>query len=189
MITLKNITVCYGEKRVLDNLSLSIPRTGLTALSGPSGSGKTTLLRVLCGLLRPDSGTVTGTSPREIALLFQENRLFPWRNVLSHVTDVLPRARRDEAERYLALVELSGEERSFPAALSGGMARRLSLARALALDGRFYVLDEPFTAVDAELRGRILTRIRALGKPVLLTSHEPEIIAGTDRVIYLPLVN
>ena len=70
MISAEHITVCYGERRVLDDFSLVLPETGITALSGPSGCGKTTLLRVLAGLERPQSGTVSGISPREIAILF-----------------------------------------------------------------------------------------------------------------------
>ena len=78
MICLEEITVTFGEKRVLDRFSLTLPETGITALSGPSGCGKTTLLRVLAGLQHPISGRITGLSLRSAALLFQEDRLFPW---------------------------------------------------------------------------------------------------------------
>lgn len=118
MISAEHITVCYGEKRVLDDFSLVLPETGITALSGPSGCGKTTLLRVLAGLQRRSAGVVT--VPPRPTLLFQENRLLPWRTVEQHVADVLPRAQRGEAGRWLALVELEGEEHARPSALSGG---------------------------------------------------------------------
>ncbi len=95
------------------------------------------------------------------------------------------RARRGEAGRWLALVELEEEARSYPGALSGGMGRRLALARALACGGGLYLLDEPFTGVDAARAARILERVRALGVPVLLSSHEAEIVALCDRVIPL----
>jgi len=186
VITLEHITVAFGGKQVLRDLSIKLPMSGLTALSGPSGSGKTTVLRVLCALHCPDFGTVSGITPAEIALLFQENRLFPWRTAKEHIADVLPREKKGEAARWLALTELCGEEDAYPAALSGGMARRLALARALALGGRLYVLDEPFSGVDTDCRGRILGRIRALNTPVLLTTHEPEVLAGVDHVIRLP---
>ena len=182
MISAEHITVCYGEKRVLDDFSLVLPETGITALSGPSGCGKTTLLRVLAGLQRRSAGVVTVPPP---TLLFQENRLLPWRTVEQHIADVLPRARRGEAGRWLALVELEEEARSYPGALSGGMGRRLALARALACGGGLYLLDEPFTGVDAARAARILERVRALGVPVLLSSHEAEIVALCDRVIPL----
>ena len=185
MISAEHITVCYGEKRVLDDFSLVLPETGITALSGPSGCGKTTLLRVLAGLEHPISGRITGLSLRSAALLFQEDRLFPWRRTGEQIADVLPRARRGEAGRWLALVELEEEARSYPGALSGGMGRRLALARALACGGGLYLLDEPFTGVDAARAARILERVRALGVPVLLSSHEAEIVALCDRVIPL----
>ena len=133
MISAEHITVCYGEKRVLDDFSLVLPETGITALSGPSGCGKTTLLRVLAGLQRRSAGVVT--VPPRPTLLFQENRLLPWRTAEQHIADVLPRAQRGEAGRWLALVELEGEEHARPSALSGGMGRRLALARALACGG------------------------------------------------------
>ena len=94
---------------MLDRFSLSLPDAGITALRGPSGCGKTTLLRVLAGLEPPQSGTVSGISPREIAILFQENRLLPWRSVGQHLTDVLPKDRWKDVSRLLELVELGGE--------------------------------------------------------------------------------
>lgn len=183
MIQISNLTLAYGDKLVLDRFSLALPDTGVTVLSGPSGCGKTTLLRVLAGLQRRSAGVVT--VPPRPTLLFQENRLLPWRTVEQHIADVLPRARRGEAGRWLALVELEEEARSYPGALSGGMGRRLALARALACGGGLYLLDEPFTGVDAARAARILERVRALGVPVLLSSHEAEIVALCDRVIPL----
>lgn len=183
MISVSHLTLSYGEKRVLEDFSLTLPERGVTVLSGPSGCGKTTLLRVLSGLQRRSAGVVT--VPPRPTLLFQENRLLPWRTVEQHIADVLPRARRGEAGRWLALVELEEEARSYPGALSGGMGRRLALARALACGGGLYLLDEPFTGVDAARAARILERVRALGVPVLLSSHEAEIVALCDRVIPL----
>ena len=183
MISVRNITVRFGEKTVLDRFSLALPGEGVTALSGPSGCGKTTLLRVLAGLQAAEGGAVS--VPEAPTLLFQENRLLPWRTVEQHITDVLPRARRGEAARWLALAELEGEEGAYPGQLSGGMGRRLALARALACGGGLYLLDEPFTGVDAERAARMLARIRALGVPVVLSSHEAEMLALCDRVIPL----
>lgn len=179
----ENITVCFGEKLVLDRFTLDVPDAGITALSGPSGCGKTTLLRVLAGLQPVETGDVYLAGPA--ALLFQEDRLFPWRTAEQQVADVLPRARRGEAARWLALAELEGEAHSRPSALSGGMARRLALARCLACGGGVYLLDEPFTGVDAPRAGRILARIRALGVPVLLSSHEGAVLDQCDQVIRL----
>ena len=183
MISVKDITVRFEEKTVLDHFSLKLPEEGITALSGPSGCGKTTLLRVLAGLQPVEGGTVTVPNPPVI--LFQENRLLPWRTVEQHITDVLPRSRREEAGRWLALAELEGEEKTYPAALSGGMGRRLALARTLACGGGVILLDEPFTGVDAPRAARILDQVRQLGVPVVLSSHEAEVVALCDRVIEL----
>lgn len=178
-------TVRFGDKTVLDNFSLTLPLEGITALSATSGSGKTTLMRVIAGLQSGESGTVDGPAPRDIAVLFQEDRLLPWRTVEEHITDVLPPKRRQEANRWLALAELTGEEKSFPSALSGGMCRRLALARTLALGGALYLLDEPFNGVDPPRIGRMLSRIRQLGVPVLLASHDRQVLDLADRVIVL----
>ncbi len=183
MISVRNITVRFEEKQVLDRFSLEVPEEGITALSGPSGCGKTTLLRVLAGLQPVEAGTVT--TPPEPVILFQENRLLPWRTVGQHITDVLPRDRRGEVSRWLALAELEGEERNYPAALSGGMGRRLALARTLACGGGLILLDEPFAGVDAPRAARILARVRSLGLPVVLSSHERETVELCDRVIHL----
>ena len=183
-LAVENLTVRFGEKTVLDRFSLSLPLSGVTALSAPSGSGKTTLLRVLGGL-QAGGGVVEGVAPGRTAFLFQEDRLLPWRTVGEHISDVLPRERRTEVSRWLELAELEGEADSWPAALSGGMGRRLALARVLALGGELYLLDEPFAGVDAPRAERILKRIRALGVPVLLASHEAHILSLADRVVRL----
>ena len=183
MISVENITLRYEKKLVLDQFSLQIPEVGITAFSGPSGCGKTTLLRVMAGLLRPEEGRVTGTA--EPVILFQESRLFPWRTCEQHIADVLPRERRREAGRWLALVELEGESRAYPAALSGGMGRRLALARTLACGGDLFLLDEPFTGVDETCMGRIMDRIRELEIPAVLSSHESAVVERCDRVVKL----
>ena len=184
-INVRDVTLRYGDKPVLDRFSLDIPAEGLTALSGPSGCGKTTLLRVLAGLEMPDEGTVDGVDPSRTAFLFQEDRLLPWRTVGQHITDVLPRSRRGELADWLAFAELSGEENTRPAALSGGMARRLALARCAALGGDLLLLDEPFAGVDPHRAARIMERLRALGVPAVLTSHQAPVLAACDRVIEL----
>lgn len=183
MIGVENITVRYGEKVVFDQYSMCMPERGMTALSGPSGCGKTTLLRVLAGLQRVETGTVT--VPSRPIILFQEDRLLPWRTVEQHIFDVLPKDKRAQCSRWLALAELEGEEKSYPSALSGGMGRRLALARALACGGNLLLLDEPFAGVDIPRASRILERVRALGIPVLLSSHEREMVALCDHIISL----
>ena len=185
MIQVEHLSLSFGSREVLRDFSLAVPDRGVTALRGPSGCGKTTLLRCLAGLEWPQGGRISGIAPRETAFLFQENRLLPWRTAAQHITDVLPRARWGEAADWLALAELEGEERAYPASLSGGMGRRLALARCLALGGRLYLLDEPFTGVDPERAARIMGRIRALNTPVLLVSHEAPVLALADRILDL----
>ena len=185
MIELFHLEFSYGDRRVLSDFSLTLPAQGITALQGPSGCGKTTLLRLLAGLERPQGGVISGVAPGAGTILFQENRLLPWRTVGQHITDVLPRERRGEEARWLELVELEGEADTLPSALSGGMGRRLALARCLALGGLVYLLDEPFAGVDPERAGRILARIRSLGTPVVLTSHQAPVLDLADRVISL----
>jgi len=185
VIELRDLTLRYGDKLVLDRFSLEIPDGGLTALSGPSGCGKTTLLRVMAGLARPEGGTVSGVDPARTAFLFQEDRLLPWRTASQHITDVLPKGRRGEAGRWLDFAELAGEGGAYPSALSGGMARRLALARCAALGGELLLLDEPFAGVDPERTARILDRLRGLGVPAVLATHQPQVLAGCDRVLAL----
>ena len=170
---LHDLNVAFGDKVVFDHRDFSFPDTGLTLLTGPSGVGKTTLLRALLKEY-PDS-----------AFLFQEDRLFPRRTVLQHLLDVMDKPDRDRAEELLALVELTGEEGAYPAQLSGGMARRLALARCLALGGPRYLLDEPFTGVDEPLQKRILARLKAMEKPVVFSTHNQGLCQYADCIITL----
>ena len=185
MIALERVSLSYGDKPVLQDCSLTFPERGITVLSGPSGCGKTTLLRLLAGLEQPEQGRVVGVDANKTALLFQEDRLIPGRTVVQQLTDVLPPQRRSEAERWLELAELTGEEALLPRQLSGGMSRRLAFVRALALGGELYLLDEPFTGIDLPRCRRLMHSLRQLDAPVLLVSHEPEILAMADRVLRL----
>ena len=167
-----NLTVRFGDKLVLDRFSLSLPDTGVTALSGPSGCGKTTLLRVMAGLESPGGGRVS--LPPRPALLFQEDRLLPWRTVEQNVADVLPRARRGEAAGWLELVELAGEGNAWPRQLSGGMGRRLALARAIVHRPRVLLLDEPLNGLDPIAIGECRGLFRDLaeeGAALIVSSH------------------
>lgn len=177
------VTVAYGPKVVLDRLTITLPDTGVTALQGPSGCGKSTLLRLLAGLITPQSGAVTGWEGVRPVLLFQENRLFPWRTVEQHLTDVLPKGERSRAAELLELVGLAAEAKSYPGDLSGGMARRLAMARTLAAEGDFLLLDEPFAGVDGALAADMMAGVRRLGRPALFCAHEGASLRLADRVL------
>lgn len=165
-------------------------------LPHPGRTGVTVLVRPL--RLRQDYPTAlsgrtgappgaAGSRPRppETVLLFQEDRLFPWRTVEQTLTDALPQVRWAEVPGGWTWPGLTGEEGSLPASLSGGMRRRLALVRALALGGRLYLLDEPFTGVDPARIRRLMEALRALDTPVLLSSHEALVCSLADRVICL----
>lgn len=174
----------------------------LVAIVGPNGCGKSTLLRVSCGLLAPDRGTVrlfgspvTGPEPR-VGLVFQEPRLLPWRDVLANVAFPLelagvPRAQREhQASEALTLTGADGFVEALPAQLSGGLAQRAALARALVSKPDVLLLDEPFSALDAMTRERLDDELVALwartGTTVVLVTHSiPEAVFLADRVVVM----
>ena len=181
---IENLSFSYEDKQVFRGLTLELPDTGVTALSGPSGCGKTTLLRLIAGLELPDSGTVEVPESRHVAMMFQENRLLPDLSAREQLKLVSPKA---DADRWLQEVGLSGEEDSLPDALSGGMQRRLSLARCLCYcaDKSLLLLDEPFTGVDPDRIESLTALIRGMGIPVIFSAHDAKSLEMADRVISL----
>lgn len=164
----------YGEKTVLRDLSFTAG-VGVTCLTAPSGGGKTTLLRILLGLERPDAGAVSVPEGLRWAAVFQEDRLLPGKDAMGNLRFALGGAldvRRAEALlTRLGLSDLAGKPvRDY----SGGMKRRLALARALLADADALALDEPFTGLDPDSRRKALTAIgeAARHRIVLLVSHE-----------------
>lgn len=186
---------------MLANLSFSLPAGGFTALVGPSGVGKSTLVRLLAGLLRPSSGQIhyanqPNGQPPSIGLVFQHDNLMPWRTAYENVrlpleVQGVSLANSDTAVRQmLALVGLTGFERSYPAQLSGGMAQRVALARALVHRPALLLLDEPFGALDAltrERMGQELLRIwAALPVTVFMVTHSiHEAVLLADEVMVM----
>ena len=169
------VTVRYGEKAALSGASGVIHPGERVALMGPSGSGKTTLCRILLGREEPTEGSVTGV-PRRSAAVFQEDRLVEEATVVRNVMLVLPRrADRTLAREILVALGLENELLTVVGTLSGGMKRRVALARALAADSDLLVLDEPLTGLDAETKRRALAVIGryAAGKTLILVTHDP----------------
>ena len=173
-ITVRNLTKSYGGKRVLQNVSFTAG-AGVTCVMAPSGSGKTTLLRLVLGLESPDSGEVLVPAGCRFAAVFQEDRLLEGLDAMGNLYFVLGA----DLERPAALALLEelglGNVGDKPIrAYSGGMKRRLALARALLVPSDALVLDEPFTGLDGDNRLRALECVRraAADKPVLLVTHD-----------------
>jgi len=175
-VSLKDVSLRYGEKQILDRLSLTLPAQGLVCFFGPSGCGKTSLLRLLAGISDPDSGEIQGLGGLKPSMVFQEDRLLPWLTVSDNVSLVLEKS-GDTARYWLDQVGLGTEADKFPKQLSGGMQRRVALARALAYGGDYLLLDEPFTGLDAALAERLLRLIIELysGKLTVMITHDKEL--------------
>ena len=180
-----NLSFSYAEKEIFRDLTLTLPDTGVTALSGPSGCGKTTLLRLIAGLETPRSGSIEGPPPDQIAIMFQEDRLIPRLGARRQIELVRPKGRG--AAEWLEAVGLGDEKDTAPESLSGGMRRRLSLARCLAYgqDKKLLLLDEPFTGVDGERIRSLIALIRAMEIPTIFTAHDAESLLMADTIIAL----
>lgn len=170
-IRVEGLCKSYGGKPVLTGLT-AVFREGVTCIAAPSGTGKTTLLRLLLGLERPDGGTITGADCRWAAV-FQEDRLLEHLSAPANLRFALGEVPR-EAVSVLSHLGLSPADARPIRAWSGGMRRRLALARALLAPAEALALDEPFTGLDGENRARCLELIRRAGeeKPVLLATHD-----------------
>lgn len=189
-----------GDREALGPLDLEVAEGEFVALIGPSGCGKTTFLRIVAGLVNPTEGSVEvrPRSPTQapVAMVFQDYGIYPWKTVLANVRfglDVagVPRpAGNTRARQWLDRLGLGDMARAYPPALSGGMRQRVAIARALAVEPEVLLLDEPFAALDAQLRrvlGEELLRLwESERRTVLLVTHSvEEAIVLADRVVVL----
>jgi ABC-type nitrate/sulfonate/bicarbonate transport system ATPase subunit len=189
------------EITVLDNINLVFNPGEFISLIGPSGCGKSTLLRLIAGLIRPDSGELSlddrkiSTPGHERGLVFQDPTLFPWKTIWENIA-FGPRARgvyREEKENipeFFKLVGLEGFEKSYPHQLSGGMAQRASLARALVNNPKVLLLDEPLGALDAftrmNMQDEILKIWERRGMTTVMVTHDvDEAIYMADRIVVM----
>jgi len=208
-VHIQKISKNFGRFAALRTIDLDVPSGELVALLGPSGSGKTTLLRILAGLEIPDSGTVlfdqtdvTNQSPRErkIGMVFQHYALFRNMTVADNVgfgLRVLSRKNRPPAaearkkvDELIHLVQLDGLAARYPSQLSGGQRQRVGLARALATDPEVLLLDEPFGALDAQVRKELRTWLKNLHKrlhvtSIFVTHDQEEALEIADRIVVL----
>jgi sulfate transport system ATP-binding protein len=208
-IEVKNLNKRFGSTVVCDNLNLDIPDGELVALLGPSGSGKTSLLRIIAGLEAPDSGTVlfhgedathTDVRERQVGFVFQHYALFPQMTIFENVAfglRVRPKPSRPSAHdikskvtELLKLVQLAGQADRYPHQLSGGQRQRIALARALAVEPKVLLLDEPFGALDAKVRKALRRWLRRLHDEmhvtsVFVTHDQDEAMEVSDRVVVM----
>ncbi|MEY3071582.1 MAG: hypothetical protein RL473_1689 [Actinomycetota bacterium] len=198
-LVIDNISFSYGDRNILRSFTLQVPTGSTTAVVGPSGSGKSTLLRIIAGLLTPTTGTIilnsqdishVPTHLRSVGMVFQDNQLFPHLNVYDNVAFGLRMSKVDKrviAERCQELLDLVGlteAAKQSVSTLSGGEAKRVALARALAPSPQVLLLDEPLTGLDNQLHDRLaqdLQRIlHATSTTALLVTHlipEAEVIS------------
>jgi sulfate transport system ATP-binding protein len=205
MISAVSVRKTFSDFTALDDVSVDVPAGSLTALLGPSGSGKSTLLRVIAGLEVPDAGQVliegadaTRVPPqaRGIGFVFQHYAAFKHMTVRDNVAFGLTIRRRPKAEvqarvdELLRVVGLDGYQGRYPAQLSGGQRQRMALARALAVEPRVLLLDEPFGALDAGVRAELRAWLRRLHEQVpvttvLVTHDQEEAMEVADRIVVM----
>jgi len=179
-----------GRLHVLGELSIALANGEVAAIVGPSGCGKTTLLRIIVGLDRDFEGSVALPAHGRLGVVFQEPRLLPWRTVEENLRLAAPQASDAAFEMLFATLGLAEHRRHYPRELSLGLARRVALARALAVEPELLVLDEPFVSLDAALAARLRAELVELvsRRPVttLLVTHDiEEAIGVADRVLLL----
>jgi len=202
ILTVKNLSVVFpdnnGGLHALDNISFEVCPRDFICFLGPSGSGKTTLLRVLASLLPPTSGKINFNRSQhpKVGMVFQQSNLMPWRSVIDNIKlpleleGVSESQARAKAHEMIDLVGLNGFEDSWPRDLSGGMAQRVGIARALIHDPDLLLLDEPFGSLDAITRERMWTELsriwQAKQKTVIMVTHSiNESLFLADRVLVL----
>lgn len=183
MIRIEGLSKSYENIQLYKDFDIEIEEGKMTVLLGASGSGKTTFIRMLLGIESYEKGNIIGLENKNISVVFQEDRLIPWLNVSKNIEIVLkaylePDAIQNRIEEILKLVELLEYKDCEINKLSGGMKRRVALARALAYDGELLIMDEPFKGQDYALKLRLLERIKILiikeKRTVVFVTHDME---------------
>lgn len=187
MIDIKNISVKLSNNEIIKDFDLTLPDRGVICLFGPSGCGKTTLLNTLAGLCPLAAGQISGLEDKRVGYLFQDDRLLPWLTALANVEVLLDKENKAKAKEYLELLSLKDALDKYPAELSGGMQRRVSLGAMLAYGGELFLMDEPTRGLDSALSGLVLKHIIELAqnKLILLVTHSAKEAALLSDVVYI----
>lgn len=172
MLQVHDLSIAYPPQApILSSISFHLPSEGVFALMGPSGLGKTSLLKAIAGLLQPVAGSIQFSEPCKPVMLFQEDRLLPWCSALKNVCLGMTEPDESVANALLRRMGIDAVD-ALPGSFSGGMQRRVALARALAAGGDMLLLDEPFTGMDATLKGELAPIIREFGKLIVFSTHD-----------------
>ncbi|AWE06901.1 ABC transporter ATP-binding protein [Lysinibacillus sp. 2017] len=204
-VSLKNITKKFKDTVVLQNIDMQIEDGQFVTLLGPSGCGKSTILRILSGLIEQDSGEIfvddteistLAASKRNVGMVFQSYALFPNLNVFDNVAfglqvQKLPKNQiNEEVQKILHLVDLEDKAQSFPHELSGGQQQRVALARSIIVKPRVLLLDEPLSALDAQIRKRLQDKLREIQQElnmttILVTHDQEEAMHVSDKIFVM----
>jgi ABC-type Fe3+/spermidine/putrescine transport system ATPase subunit len=204
-VDLRNVTLAYGSFVAVNDVSLSIRKGEFVTLLGPSGCGKTTILRSIAGLVQPTGGEIDVAGrridnipihKRNIGLVFQNYALFPHKSVFDNIAfglkyrNVEKSVIAQKVKRALDMVRLPGVERKLPSEMSGGQQQRVALARAIVIEPDVLLLDEPLSALDANLREEMRTELKIIQREVgittiFVTHDQEEALAMSDRIVVM----
>ncbi|WP_421696074.1 ABC transporter ATP-binding protein [Aestuariivirga sp.] len=204
-VDLRNVTLAYGPFVAVKDVSLSIARGEFVTLLGPSGCGKTTILRSIAGLVQPTGGEISVAGrridnipihKRNIGLVFQNYALFPHKTIFENIAFGLKYRKVEKSQiaqkvtRALEMVRLPGVEKKLPSEMSGGQQQRIALARAIVIEPDVLLLDEPLSALDANLREEMRTELKIIQREVgittiFVTHDQDEALAMSDRIVVM----
>ncbi|MCF6465311.1 ABC transporter ATP-binding protein [Clostridium sp. Cult2] len=191
----KNITKCYDDLKVLEDITIDFEQNKTTCILGPSGCGKTTLLNIIGGITEKDSGKIIGFQDEDMSFVFQEDRLIEWKNVKENISFVLKKKMdrkqiESTIDKYLKLVNLEEYKYFYPNSLSGGMRQRISILRAFAYPSKLLVMDEPFKSLDINSKQIVtdfLKRLRIVEERtcIFVTHDIEEALCLGDNIVIL----
>ncbi|STA98561.1 ATP-binding cassette domain-containing protein [Clostridium baratii] len=204
-LNLKNINKYFGKFHVLKDINISIKKGEFICLLGPSGCGKTSLLRIIAGLERENSGTISlennditklSTRERNVGIVFQSYALFPNMTGEENITFGLKNKKlqdnkiKEILNETVKLVQLGGIAKKYPSEMSGGQMQRIALARAIAMEPNILLLDEPLSALDAKVRSKLRYEIKELQKKlkittIMVTHDQEEALSMGDRIVVM----